>query len=63
VSSVLQSNSGGSIPAGAGIGLRSAHHGALVRERPAVGWIEVHTESYFHEGGPQVRALEKARKL
>ena len=63
MSSSLQSNSGGSIPAVAGIGLRSAHHEALVRERPAVGWIEVHTENYFHEGGPHVRALEKAREL
>jgi uncharacterized protein (UPF0276 family) len=52
-----------SIPAGAGIGLRSAHHEALVRERPAVGWIEVHTENYFHDGGPHLTALEKAREL
>jgi hypothetical protein len=27
-----------------------------------VGWIEVHTENYFHDGGPQVRALERARE-
>jgi uncharacterized protein (UPF0276 family) len=52
-----------SIPAGAGIGLRSAHHEALVRERPAVGWIEVHTENYFHDGGPHLAALERAREF
>lgn len=52
----------GPIPASAGIGLRSAHHEALLRERPRVGWIEVHTENYFHDGGPQVRALERARE-
>ena len=52
-----------SVPAGAGIGLRSAHHEALVRERPAVGWIEVHTENYYHDGGPHLAALEKAREL
>jgi uncharacterized protein (UPF0276 family) len=49
------------IPACAGIGLRAVHHQALVSERPAVGWIEAHTENYFHDGGPAVRALERAR--
>jgi uncharacterized protein (UPF0276 family) len=63
VSPSRPANLSGPIPAQAGIGLRSAHHEALVRERPAVGWIEVHTENYFHDGGPQVRALEKAREL
>jgi uncharacterized protein (UPF0276 family) len=28
-----------------------------------VGWIEVHTENYFHDGGPHLAALEKAREL
>jgi uncharacterized protein (UPF0276 family) len=51
----------GPIPACAGIGLRAVHHDALVNERPAVGWIEAHTENYFHEGGAAVRALERAR--
>ncbi len=53
----------GPIPARAGIGLRSSHHDALLRERPAVGWLEAHTENYFHDGGPAVRALERAREL
>jgi uncharacterized protein (UPF0276 family) len=51
----------GPIPARAGIGLRSPHHEALVAERPAVGWIEGHTENYFHDGGAAARALERAR--
>jgi uncharacterized protein (UPF0276 family) len=51
----------GPIPARAGIGLRSPHHEALVAERPAVGWIEAHTENYFHDGGAAARALERAR--
>ena len=63
MSSSPTANSSGPVPAGAGIGLRSAHHEALVRERPAVGWIEVHTENYFHDGGPHLAALEKAREL
>jgi uncharacterized protein (UPF0276 family) len=50
----------GPIPARAGIGLRSVHHDALVTERPKVGWIEAHTENYFHDGGAE-RALERAR--
>jgi uncharacterized protein (UPF0276 family) len=49
------------VPARAGIGLRSIHHDALVAERPSVGWIEAHTENYFHEGGAAPRALERAR--
>lgn len=51
----------GPIPARAGIGLRSVHHQALLDERPDVGFIEAHTENYFHEGGAAVRALERAR--
>lgn len=49
------------IPAAAGIGLRAPHHEAVLRERPAVGFLEVHTENYFQDGGPAVRALEEAR--
>jgi hypothetical protein len=51
----------GPIPARAGIGFRSVHHQALLEERPAIGWIEAHTENYFHDGGTAVRALESAR--
>ena len=51
----------GPIPARAGIGFRSIHHHALLDEGPAIGWIEAHTENYFHDGGAAVRALERAR--
>ena len=50
----------GPIPARAGIGLRFVHHDALLEERPAIGWIEAHTENYFHEGAAP-RALLRAR--
>jgi uncharacterized protein len=50
------------IPACAGIGLRSVHFGRFPVERPAVGWIEAHTENHFHDGGPGVRALLQARE-
>lgn len=62
MSSSPTANSSGPVPASAGIGLRSIHHEALVRERPPVGWIEVHTENYFHDGGPHLAALERARE-
>jgi uncharacterized protein len=41
--------------------LRAAHHDAVLAQHPPVGWIEAHTENYFHEGGPAVAALERAR--
>jgi uncharacterized protein (UPF0276 family) len=62
VVSTSKAKSIGPIPALAGIGLRSAHHEALLREQPRIGWIEVHTENYFHDGGAHVRALERARE-
>jgi uncharacterized protein (UPF0276 family) len=52
----------GPIPARAGIGLRSAHHEDVVARHPPVAWLEVHTENYFHDGGPQLAALERARE-
>lgn len=50
----------GPVPARAGIGLRSVHHEAIAAQ-PPVGWLEAHTENYFHDGGTAVRALERAR--
>jgi uncharacterized protein (UPF0276 family) len=50
----------GPVPARAGIGLRSVHHDAIAT-RPPVGWLEAHSENYFHDGGTAVRALERAR--
>jgi uncharacterized protein (UPF0276 family) len=52
---------GATIPAKAGIGLRSQHHEHAAAALAAVAWLEVHTENYFHDGGPQLRALEQAR--
>ncbi len=52
----------GPIPARAGIGLRSVHHAEVIARRPPVAWLEAHTENYFHDGGPQLGALERARE-
>jgi len=46
-----------------GIGLRAPHYRALLESRPAVGWLEVHSENYFGAGGPPLHYLERARAL
>ena len=51
---------GGAIPAGAGIGLRFQHHQEVLAARPAVSWLEVHTENYF--GGASARTLDLIRR-
>jgi len=51
------------LPLRAGIGLRAQHHSDLLRERPAVGWIEAHSENYFAAGGVQRRYLEQLRAI
>ena len=45
-----------------GIGLRAPHVGEILATRPAIGWLEVHTENYLG-GGPARRALEAIRGL
>jgi uncharacterized protein (UPF0276 family) len=50
---------GGSIPARAGIGLRFPHHLAFLDRRPAVGWVEIHSENYLD--GPARATLEAVR--
>ena len=47
-------------PGAVGIGLRAPHVTEVIASRPAVGWLEAHTENYLG-GGPAVRALEALR--
>jgi uncharacterized protein (UPF0276 family) len=49
------------LPATAGIGLRSPHVARVRAERPTVGWLEVHSENYFVDGGPALAALDAIR--
>lgn len=49
------------IPAQAGIGLRAEHYRGVLETRPAVGWLEVHPENYFGDGGRPLDYLERAR--
>jgi uncharacterized protein len=51
----------GAIPAQAGIGLRFQHHRAVVESRPAVPWLEVHSENYMG-GGTPLRYLDRIRR-
>jgi uncharacterized protein len=49
------------IPSRAGIGLRFPHHQAVIARRPAVAWLEVHSENYLGGGAP-LRDLETIRR-
>ena len=50
-----------SLPNTAGIGLRSPHMAQVRRQRPPAGWLEVHSENFFVDGGPALVALEAIR--
>ncbi|MEP7056591.1 MAG: DUF692 domain-containing protein [Caldimonas sp.] len=52
---------GGTIPASAGIGLRFQHHQEVLAARPAVPWLEVHTENYLG-GGSSAHTLDLIRR-
>ena len=50
------------VPAQAGIGLRSPHHDEFLTRRPAVSWVEVHSENFFADGGRQLQVLDAVRR-
>ena len=50
------------IPAQAGIGLRSQHHREVLHDKPAVAWLEIHSENFFDAGGPNRRYLDVIRE-
>ncbi len=50
------------VPARPGIGLRAEHYREVVATRPAVAWLEVHSENYFGAGGAPHHYLEQARR-
>ncbi len=51
-----------SIPARAGIGLRAPHFREVIETWPDVGWLEVHSENYFGDGGAPLYFLRQARE-
>lgn len=51
------------LPARAGLGLKSEHYAEIIGERPALGFFEVHAENYMGAGGPPHRYLEAIADL
>lgn len=50
-------------PRRAGIGLRAPHYREIAACRPALGFLEVHSENYFADGGPALAWLEHLRTV
>src|SRR6195952_858350 len=44
-----------------GIGLRQPHYREVFERAPALGFVEVHSENFFLDGGASMHALERAR--
>lgn len=44
-----------------GIGWRQPHYGELLERRPALGFVEVHSENFFGDGGAALAVLEQGR--
>ena len=47
---------------GVGIGLRQPHYQRLLDEVPALGFVEVHSENFFADGGAALAVLQQARE-
>ena len=47
---------------GVGIGLRQPHYQAMLREPPRLGFVEVHSENFFADGGAALALLHAARE-
>ncbi len=45
-----------------GIGLRQPHYAALFEQKPALGFVEVHSENFFADGGAALAVLHRARE-
>jgi len=46
-----------------GIGLRQPHYRQVFEQRPELGFLEVHSENFFLDGGASMHALERARAI
>lgn len=44
-----------------GIGLRHPHYGELLQTQPPLGFVEVHAENFFGEGGAALAVLRQVR--
>jgi hypothetical protein len=48
--------------AGVGIGLRQPHYAAILESPPPLGFVEVHSENFFADGGAALAVLHDARE-
>jgi len=46
-----------------GVGLRQPHYRELLEDRPALGFVEVHSENFFADGGAALAVLDQAREI
>ncbi len=46
-----------------GIGLRAPHYYQILREKPKIDWLEVHTENFMIDGGPLLDILFSIREI
>ena len=46
-----------------GVGLRQPHYRELLEMRPALGFLEVHSENFFADGGAALAVLSEARAM
>jgi uncharacterized protein (UPF0276 family) len=51
------------LPDQSGVGLKPEHIDEILRDRPALGFFEIHAENYMGAGGPPHRRLEAIRAL
>jgi uncharacterized protein (UPF0276 family) len=51
------------LPDRSGVGLKPEHIDKILRDRPALGFFEIHAENYMGDGGPPHRRLEAIRAL
>ena len=51
------------LPNRSGVGLKPEHIDEILRDRPALGFFEIHAENYMGDGGPPHRRLEAIRAL
>jgi len=47
----------------AGLCLKAQHYDDILRDKPAVGWFEVHAENYLGAGGAPLHYLKQIREL
>lgn len=50
------------VPPTAGIGLRPVHYREILDGLPDLGWVEVHSENYFGDGGQPLHYLARIRQ-